>query len=221
MILAGFAVAWRQGCFSRALRCMVADLPGGLPVAVIRALGGRGVPVLCLDKIATYEFAAAHGIAVPVTIVLRDAADLELYKLMEINVRHNLSAMLAYRCGINFPWLEYRCLLAAQVPVQPNCEQGVYWIDITRDMRDSLSYLGREGYSLREFVEPYRAPSVFAVAARDDPRPALIRAGHTLAELPKIAEPRSRRCWHRAAKFRRASSYRGGAVGYRIESPTW
>ncbi|MDQ4032416.1 MAG: hypothetical protein M3332_09165, partial [Actinomycetota bacterium] len=31
-----------------------------------------------------------------------------VYKLIEVNARHNLSSLLATRCGINFPWLQYR-----------------------------------------------------------------------------------------------------------------
>ncbi|MHC4929380.1 MAG: ATP-binding protein, partial [Planctomycetota bacterium] len=31
-----------------------------------------------------------------------------IYKLMEINARHNRSSLLAVKCGINFPWVEYQ-----------------------------------------------------------------------------------------------------------------
>jgi hypothetical protein len=28
------------------------------------------------------------------------------YKVMEVNARHNLSSLLATRCGLNFPWMQ-------------------------------------------------------------------------------------------------------------------
>jgi len=38
----------------------------------------------------------------------RDPRD-GVHKLMEVNGRHNLSTLLAVRCGINFPWLSTSC----------------------------------------------------------------------------------------------------------------
>jgi predicted ATP-grasp superfamily ATP-dependent carboligase len=32
----------------------------------------------------------------------------DVYKLMEVNGRHNLSSQLAVSCGINFPWVHYK-----------------------------------------------------------------------------------------------------------------
>jgi len=50
------------------------------------------------------------------------------YKIIEVNARHNLSALLAVRCGVNFPLLQYRHLVHGELPDQPQCRQGVYWI---------------------------------------------------------------------------------------------
>jgi predicted ATP-grasp superfamily ATP-dependent carboligase len=112
----------------------------------------------------------------------RDPRD-GLYKIIEINARHNLSAQLAYHCGIDFPWLQYRHLMYGERPTSNGFTQGVYWIDGTRDLRAAPSYLRRGGYSLRRFLRPYLAPHVSAVWAADDMRPARARAWDTLRSL--------------------------------------
>lgn len=115
----------------------------------------------------------------------RDPRDGE-YKLIEINARHNLSSMLAIRCGVSFPWLEYQHRMCGVPPTMCDYEQDVYWIDITRDLKSCLSYLRRGDYSVRRFIEPYLSRPVFAVASRRDPRPAAIRAAQTLRQVQRM-----------------------------------
>jgi D-aspartate ligase len=108
----------------------------------------------------------------------RDPRDGE-YKVMEVNARHNLSSLLATRCGLNFPWMQYRHLVDGVLPEQCDYEQGIYWIDITRDLQNMRHYLRRSDYSLGEFVAPYRRSHIFAVLDRDDVRPAATRGVDT------------------------------------------
>jgi D-aspartate ligase len=63
------------------------------------------------------------------------------YKVMEVNARHNLSSLLATRCGLNFPWMQYRHLVDGIVPVQRDYQQGIYWVDVTRDLQNATHYL--------------------------------------------------------------------------------
>ena len=94
-----------------------------------------------------------------------------LYKLMEINGRHNLSTLLAVRCGINFPWLEYQYLSNEKIPHQQAYEEGIYWIDITRDITSSFRILFRERYSPANYLRPYLNPKSWAIFDWLDPRP--------------------------------------------------
>jgi predicted ATP-grasp superfamily ATP-dependent carboligase len=103
-----------------------------------------------------------------------DARD-ERFKLMEINGRHNMSSKLAAHCGIDFPWLEYRHRATGELPEGGTYPEGVYWIDIARDVSHSLMYRRSEGYTLREYLAPYRSPHVFAALDWDDLRPLLGR----------------------------------------------
>jgi predicted ATP-grasp superfamily ATP-dependent carboligase len=112
----------------------------------------------------------------------RDPRDGE-FKVMEVNARHNLSSLLATRCGVNFPWIQYRHLVEGIEPAgyEPGgYEQGVYWVDVTRDLQNAGYYLRRPGYSLAEFVAPYRRGCVFAVLDRHDVGPAAARVIDTV-----------------------------------------
>jgi hypothetical protein len=66
------------------------------------------------------------------------------------------------------------------VPEQRDYEQSVYWIDITRDLQNLHYYLRRPGYSLRQFLEPYRRSRIFAVLDRHDIGPAVTRGVDTV-----------------------------------------
>ncbi|MBO0878455.1 MAG: ATP-grasp domain-containing protein, partial [Pseudonocardia sp.] len=112
----------------------------------------------------------------------RDPRDGE-YKIIEVNARHHLSAGLAYHAGINFPWMQYRHLVYGELPEQPAYRHGLYWIDITRDLKEAMSYLRRGDYTLRRFLRPYFAPHVAAVWDPDDRSPARVRAWDTVRTL--------------------------------------
>ena len=122
----------------------------------------------------------------------RDPRD-GLYKIIEVNARHNLSAMLAYRCGVNFPLLQYRHLMYGELPAPTDYRQGVYWIDVTRDLKDAMSYLRRPDYTLGRFLRPYLAPHVAAVWDVRDPGPARVRAAHSVRAVAAVLRPRGQR----------------------------
>ncbi len=91
-----------------------------------------------------------------------------IYKLIEVNGRHNLSTSLAVRCGINFPYLQYRHILENEIPSQSEYEKGVYWVEIISDITNSLKFLRQEKYSLSQYLRPYVKPNVFATFALSD-----------------------------------------------------
>jgi predicted ATP-grasp superfamily ATP-dependent carboligase len=91
------------------------------------------------------------------------------YKLMEVNVRHNLSGALAPRCGVDFPWLHYRMTAGLPFATPPGFREGVYWVDSLRDLR----HLGRR-IRLRDlpaFFAPYVGRGPEARWAWRDPAP--------------------------------------------------
>ncbi len=105
----------------------------------------------------------------------RDARD-GVYKLMEVNGRLNLSTPLSVRSGVNFPYLAYRYSLEGTLTETPNrFTEGIYWIDIGKDIAESFRNYGREDISLRGYLEPYLRPHVFTIMSARDPMPFLKR----------------------------------------------
>lgn len=94
-----------------------------------------------------------------------------IYKLMEVNGRHNLSTLLAVHCGINFPWLHYRHLVEGILPVQTPFRQNFFWIDVERDLPFIPQRMFKYGESLAQILSPYLNPHVSAVYDSQDPKP--------------------------------------------------
>jgi D-aspartate ligase len=110
----------------------------------------------------------------------KDARD-GVYKLMEVNGRHNRSGLLAVHCGINFPLIHYKHLVCGELPLACDYRAGIYWIDFFRDIGYSLKCFRKEGYSLSQYALPYRSPHVFAIWDKQDPRP-FFRRGINLSK---------------------------------------
>lgn len=100
----------------------------------------------------------------------RDPRD-GVFKLMEVNARHNLSTALAVTCGVNFPWLHYDHLMNGNTPEPHTYESGIYWTDLIRDLSCAPGHLLRERRSLGEFLIPYRGRHVDAILDKTDPAP--------------------------------------------------
>jgi predicted ATP-grasp superfamily ATP-dependent carboligase len=98
-----------------------------------------------------------------------------VYKLMEVNGRHNLSTLLAVRCGINFPWLHYKHLIEGELPASREYEKNIYWIDLPREILFGARYFTTEHYSFTQYIRPYLKPHVFAIFDRNDPKPFIKR----------------------------------------------
>lgn len=103
----------------------------------------------------------------------RDCRD-GVYKLMEINARHNFSGMLALHCGFNFPLLSYAAATGAELPAQPGeVPEDIFWIDEERDIA-GFGHAVRAGLrSARHYADPYFRRPVFSVCSVKDPMPSL------------------------------------------------
>jgi len=112
------------------------------------------------------------------------------YKLMEVNGRHNLSAALAPRCGVDFPYIEYRHLAYGEKPAPCDFEDGTYWIHLSRDAGHTLMHWRSERYSLARYLEPYRHDHMFAELDGSDLRPFLNRFASLFTRLPAAVRRR-------------------------------
>ena len=94
-----------------------------------------------------------------------------VYKLMEVNGRHNMSAQLSVRCGVNFPAIEYEHRMRGLQPRVERFSTGVYWINFPSDVVQGIKSRKRERYALRDQLRPYMRPHVFDALSATDPRP--------------------------------------------------
>jgi D-aspartate ligase len=116
----------------------------------------------------------------------RDTRD-GTYKLMEVNGRPNMSGLLSIRCGIDFPLLTYRHVVLGDPPSPGRGggrEERVYWINDGPDVWAGIQGVRAGKSSLRNFLEPYLCPHVFASLSLADPGPF---AALALAKLRSVA----------------------------------
>ena len=104
----------------------------------------------------------------------RDVRD-GVYKLMEINARHNLSGSLVVACGINFPWIMYSDLVNGRREYRSDFRENVYWIDLTEDVMRFFVSRKAEGYSIAQYLAPYRQERLYAILDIRDPFPFVKR----------------------------------------------
>jgi predicted ATP-grasp superfamily ATP-dependent carboligase len=97
------------------------------------------------------------------------------YKFMEVNGRHNRSGLLAVKCGINFPYIEYRHQTEGLLQNKSCFKKNIYWIDEVQDVFSSLRHLKNEKYTIQEYLRPYLLTNTFAVFSIKDLKPILKR----------------------------------------------
>ena len=107
---------------------------------------------------------------------------------MVVNGRHNLSSLLAIGCDINFSWLHfswlhYRHLVEGVAPTAVDFKEGIYWVDILRDLGYSTGYLRAERYSPAQYLRPYVGPRAFAILDWRDLRPFMKRSGYLAKQV--------------------------------------
>jgi D-aspartate ligase len=108
------------------------------------------------------------------------------YKIVDVNGRHNLSGLLAVRCGVNFPLLQYRHLVLGEAPHPAIFREGIYWTDVVRDVGYGLRYLLHERQAPWTWLAPYLGPGCDAIFDRSDLRPFLVRCGFLLRSALRL-----------------------------------
>ena len=118
------------------------------------------------------------------------------YKLMEVNGRHNLSGLLAVRCGLNFPLIQYQHLVDGVLPERCHFRSGVYWTDFFRDLGYSVAFARSDRHSPLDYVRPYARRQCDAIFDPHDIRPFWTRlrylAGSAASRAAgaRVARPR-------------------------------
>jgi D-aspartate ligase len=139
---------------------------------VPRVLVSRSVPEVIGPGRKILAALNYHGYAC--TEFKKDSRD-GIYKFMEVNGRHNRSLLLAVKCGVNFPLLEYNHLVYGYLPGANGVKKDVYWIDFTKDLIGNVRYRKRENLSLAQYMTPYFKPHLCAIFSLRDPMPFITR----------------------------------------------
>lgn len=123
----------------------------------------------------------------------RDTRD-GVYKIMEVNGRHNQSGWLAVNSGRDFPYLCYLAAIGADLSGAAGQAEAedVYWIDEERDAKGLFAAMRGGRGALRSYLEPYRGQHVFAISSASDPLPGAKQLAEALrrvaaSQLGKLA----------------------------------
>lgn len=98
-----------------------------------------------------------------------------IYKLMEVNGRHNRSTLLSTKSGINFPWIQYKHLVLGEIPKKSEFKENIYWIDDLRDIIYTIKYFREEKYAIKDYVKPYFKKKIFSIFDTEDIKPFIKR----------------------------------------------
>ncbi len=94
---------------------------------------------------------------------------------MEVNARHNRSAMLALHCGVNFPYMEYDYILNGTLPEEISYKDGIYWTDSISYLRRVIRYHERLPAEGLRFIKQCFRADVDATFNWQDKRPFIKR----------------------------------------------
>jgi predicted ATP-grasp superfamily ATP-dependent carboligase len=149
------------------------------------------VPDVAAASLSLLAELSYHGVSG--TEFKRDPRDGRL-KLMEVNARHWLHHTLATAAGVNLSTIAYSDAVGRPSTAPPQ-RDGVRWLDLGREARDTAVELQRRQIGPREVLSGFRGVRVDAVYALDDPAPAARELVSAVARdsrlvLRKIADRR-------------------------------
>lgn len=95
------------------------------------------------------------------------------FKLLDINPRLWTWSPLGGRAGMDFPYLLWK--MVQDMPVaEQRAPAGVRWVRMSTDVPAAFQEVLRGRLNLREYLQSLHGPLQFALAAADDPLPALM-----------------------------------------------
>ncbi len=136
-------------------------------IASPRLVRSRDIPEVTELGRRVAETVGVHGF---VNMEFKRDSRTGIFHLIEINARHNMSAGLAVRCGINFPLIEYEHRVHGIRRPSVAAKSGVYWINLEWELREARR-LAAEGALDRALFRPYFSRHIQDVFDWRDPAP--------------------------------------------------
>ena len=107
------------------------------------------------------------------------------FYLLEINPRFNLWHYLGAVCGVNLPAVAHAHLTGKPISVRSDYRVGVRWISGSKDLKAAWAGFRARRWTIRQWIAPYAGPTIYNVAAWDDPVPALYTFLHVVINRAK------------------------------------
>jgi D-aspartate ligase len=101
-----------------------------------------------------------------------DARD-GILKLIELNPRYWQQNILADKCGMNFPLMDYLETTGQRPVAIVDFREGVKWVNIYMDFNSFLGYRKHKEITIYEWLDSLKGPKVFSDFAGDDIQPGL------------------------------------------------
>jgi D-aspartate ligase len=96
------------------------------------------------------------------------------YKLLEINARTWLWHSLAIRCGVNFPYLQYRDIMQGHVEPVLSFRENVKWVHFYTDFTISLNEILHRKMTVRDYLHSLQGEKEPGVFSKDDMMPFIM-----------------------------------------------
>lgn len=96
------------------------------------------------------------------------------YKLLEINARTWLWHSLAIRCGVNFPFLQYRDLMEGHVEPVLSFRKNIKWMHFYTDFAISVNEILHRKMSLGDYLHSLQGEKEAGVFSKDDMMPFIM-----------------------------------------------
>jgi predicted ATP-grasp superfamily ATP-dependent carboligase len=113
--------------------------------------------------------------------------------LIEVNGRCSFVHQLAWRCGLDYAWMQFQESCERQPESGPPREGRASLIHLHADLLNALFFRRVERLPLADLVRPYRGRRHFAVWSLGDPWPFFVEWLRTARDVPGLLTSRSAR----------------------------
>jgi D-aspartate ligase len=114
---------------------------------------------------------------------LKRLPDEDRFVIFEINGRYSTWNYLHTFAGVNLPYAAYRDSLGEKQRPLDRQQEGCRWVDFRNDLRAFRQYRRLGEWSTLSWIRSYFGRNCYAVFAKNDPLPLLVRPARWLARV--------------------------------------
>jgi D-aspartate ligase len=107
------------------------------------------------------------------------------FKIIEINARTGIQNRLAYRCGVNLPYIAYLDTIGETVKETQSSAREIRWVSEVDDARVSLRAILNHELTIRDWFRSLKGEKEYSIFALDDPCPFLVMMFNIIPDMFK------------------------------------